>query len=101
MGRAAQTTKIRGMFVYPSQVAAVVARHDELVRARVVIDRVDNADVMVFRCETAERSDALALVPAIAESVREVCKLRADIELCPTGELPDDGKVIEDRRPIN
>ena len=99
MGRADQTAKIRGMFVYPSQVAAVVARHDELVRARVVIDRVDNADVMVFRCETAERSDALVL--AIAESVREVCKLRADIELCPTGELPDDGKVIEDRRPIN
>ena len=99
MGRADQTAKIRGMFVYPSQVAAVVARHDELVRARVVIDRVDNADVMVFRCETAERFDALVL--AIAESVREVCKLRADIELCPAGELPDDGKVIEDRRPIN
>ena len=99
MGRADQTAKIRGMFVYPSQVAAVVARHDELLRARVFIDRVDNADVMVFRCETAERSDALVL--AIAESVREVCKLRADIELCPAGELPDDGKVIEDRRPIN
>ena len=64
-----------------------------------VINRVDNADVMVFKCEIAERPDSL--VPAIAESVREVCKLRADIDLCSAGELPDDGKVIEDRRLID
>jgi phenylacetate-CoA ligase len=99
MGRADQTAKVRGMFVYPSQVAAVVARHDELLRARLVIDRIDNADVMVLKGETGARPDSL--VSAIAESVREVCKLRADIELCSAGELPDDGKVIEDRRSID
>lgn len=99
MGRADQTTKVRGMFVHPSQVATVVSRHQEILRARLVIDRVDNKDAMTLKCEVSSRPESMA--PALSQSVREVCKLRADIELCSAGELPNDGIVIEDRRPID
>ena len=96
MGRADQTTKVRGMFVHPSQVAEVVRRHVEVVRARLVVGSVGNQDVMTLRCES-ETGDA-GLAGAIAASVREVCKLRGDIEIVPPGTLANDGKVIEDAR---
>ncbi len=97
MGRADQTTKVRGMFVHPSQVAAVLARHPQVSKGRLVIDSVDNQDVMTLHCETAEPpSDALG--EAIAGSVRELCKLRADIVLTAPGSLANDGKVIDDVR---
>ena len=101
MGRADQTTKVRGMFVHPSQVAAVVARHDELRRARLEISRVENTDVMKMLCEvTAASGLGDDFTRAVAESIREVCKLRGEVELVETGQLPNDGKVIDDQRPI-
>ena len=77
----------------------MVSRHDELLRARLVIGRVDNQDVMTLKCEV--ENDPESIEQSIAQSVREVCKLRADIELCPVGALPNDGVVIEDSRPLD
>jgi len=96
MGRADQTTKVRGMFVHPSQVAAVAARHPEIRRFRLVVDRVEHNDVMTLRCETGERPAGLA--ETVAASVRELCRLRGEVELVEPGTLPNDGKVIEDIR---
>ena len=96
MGRADQTTKVRGMFVHPSQVAEVVRRHAEIVRARLVVGSVDNKDVMTLRCES--ETDDAGIAGAIAASVRDVCKLRSEIEIVPSGTLANDGKVIEDVR---
>ena len=97
LGRADQSAKVRGMFVHPGQVAEVVRRHREVLRARLVLDRKRDADVMTFKCETAEASEALAR--SIEESIRDVCNLRGEVELQPPGALPNDGKVIEDVRP--
>ena len=96
MGRADQTTKVKGMFVHPSQVAAVVDRHGEVTRARLVVGSVDNQDVMTLHCETSVQ-DA-KLVQAVASSIREVCKLRGEVKLVEPGSLPNDGKVIDDVR---
>ena len=96
MGRADQTTKVRGMFVHPSQVAQIVRRHPEIVRARLVVISLDNQDVMTLRCESEGGDPAIA--GAIAASVRDVCKLRGEIEIVAPGTLANDGKVIEDAR---
>lgn len=97
MGRADQTAKVRGMFVHPGQVAEIVRRHPEVIRARLVID-FDEAgnDRMVLRCETGAAQDGLRR--DLVQSVREVTKLRGDAELLAPGSLANDGKVIEDRR---
>ena len=101
MGRADQATKVRGMFVHPSQVAAVVARHDEIRQARLEISRVENTDVMKMLCEvTAASALADDFTQVVAESIREICNLRGEVELVEAGQLPNDGKVIDDRRPI-
>ena len=93
MGRADQTAKIKGMFVRPEQVAALVARHPEVSRARVIADRSDEMDVMVVQLETKGENPAL-----YEASVLEALKLRGRVELVAPGSLPNDGKVIEDRR---
>lgn len=92
MGRADQTTKIKGMFVRPEQVAALVARHPEIARARVIADRQGEMDVMTVQLETTADGGTYAA------SVIDTLKLRADVQLVPVGSLPNDGKVIEDRR---
>ena len=93
MGRADQTTKIKGMFVRPEQVAAFVAKHDEVAKARVIAAREGESDVMVVQVETlADQAEAYAA------SVSETLKLRGRIELVAPGSLPNDGKVIEDTR---
>ncbi|TNF22339.1 MAG: phenylacetate--CoA ligase family protein [Rhodobacteraceae bacterium] len=93
MGRADQTTKIKGMFVRPEQVAELVARHAEVTRARIIATREGEADGMIVRLESA--ADDPARYDA---SVREVLKLRGSIELVSPGSLPKDGIVIEDTR---
>jgi phenylacetate-CoA ligase len=93
MGRADQTTKIKGMFVRPEQVAQLVARHDEIARARVVATREGDADVMTVRIETKAGDPA-----AFEASISEVLKLRSRVELVDIGGLPRDGLVIEDQR---
>ena len=97
MGRADQTTKVRGMFVHPSQVAAVLKRHPEALKGRLVIDNVDNQDLMILHCEIAEAASD-ALCAAIANSVRELCKLRAEVVFDAPGSLANDGKTIDDIR---
>jgi phenylacetate-CoA ligase len=93
MGRADQTTKIKGMFVRPEQVAALVARHDGIGRARVIASREGESDVMTVRIEaTGGEADHYA------GAVSEVLKLKGRIEIVPPGSLPNDGKVIEDLR---
>lgn len=93
MGRADQTTKIKGMFVRPEQVAALVAKHEDVRRARVIASRDQEKDVMTVQIET-EAQDA----GAYAESVANVLKLRGTVELVEPGSLPNDGLVIEDQR---
>jgi len=95
MGRADQTTKVKGMFVHPSQVADVVKRHPEVARARLVVDQEDGKDVMTLMCETAE-SDT----QAIADTLQAVTKMRGRVEVATPGSLPNDGKVIDDVRSI-
>jgi len=97
MGRADQTTKVRGMFVHPGQVAEIVKRFPEAIKARLVVSGEMANDQMAFQVETQTQSDA-ALQARIAEAVREVTKLRGDISLHAPGSLPNDGKVIEDAR---
>ncbi len=96
MGRADQTAKVRGMFVHPSQVADVLKRHPEIVKARLVIEGEMANDRMTLRVECAAPPAGLA--NAVAASVRDITKLRADVELSAPGSLPNDGKVIEDKR---
>ena len=96
MGRADQTAKVRGMFVHPSQVAEVLKRHPGLGRARLVVEGEMASDRLTLHVESAAAPEGLA--DALASSVRDVTKLRADIVLAAPGSLPNDGKVIEDRR---
>jgi phenylacetate-CoA ligase len=95
MGRADQTTKVKGMFVHPEQIAAVVKRHPEISKARLVVTNPDSNDQMTLRCEATAQD---GLDKAIAESIRDVTKLRGEVELVAAGSLPNDGKVISDER---
>ena len=93
MGRADQTTKIKGMFIRPEQVAVFVAKHPEVTRARVIASRAAESDVMVVKIEgDAGRADVYAA------SIAETLKLRAQIEVVAIGTLPKDGVIIEDQR---
>ena len=96
MGRADQTAKVRGMFVHPGQVAEVLKRHPELLRVRLVVAGELANDRMTLRVETNSAADGLPA--AVAASVRDVTKLRCDVELLAPGSLPNDGKLIEDSR---
>ena len=97
LGRADQTTKVKGMFVHPEQVAAVVKRHAEIKRARLVVTNPDSNDLMTLHCE-AETMAHDGLSAAIADSLRELTKLRGEVRLVAPGSLPNDGKVISDER---
>jgi len=96
MGRADQTAKVRGMFIHPEQVNKVIKRHAEITRARLVVDWVDKSDSMKLQCEVDRGDEQLAA--AIGESIRDVCKVRGEIEFVAIGSLPNDGKVIDDIR---
>jgi phenylacetate-CoA ligase len=98
MGRADQTTKVKGMFVHPFQVAEVVKRYKEILKARLVIDNPGGQDRMTLHCEVGEETPAGHLAQAVAESLRDVTKLRGEVALRKRGELPNDGKVIEDAK---
>jgi phenylacetate-CoA ligase len=97
LGRADQTTKIRGMFVHPAQVADIVKRFPEVARARLVVTGEMASDIMTLKVETA-CSGPDALSQKIGEAIRDITKLRGEVELVSPGSLPNDGKVIEDAR---
>jgi phenylacetate-CoA ligase len=96
MGRADQTTKIRGMFVHPKQVDDIAKRFPEVARARLVVSGEMANDIMTLKVETAAAADGLAA--RISEAIRDVTKLRGQVELLSPGALPNDGKVIDDVR---
>jgi phenylacetate-CoA ligase len=95
MGRADQTTKIRGMFVHPKQVDAIVKRFPEVARARLVVSGEMANDIMTLQVEAAAMD---GLAGRIGEAIRDVTKLRGDVAIVAPGSLPNDGKVIEDAR---
>jgi phenylacetate-CoA ligase len=97
LGRADQTTKVRGMFVHPGQVAEIVKRFPEVARARLVVTGEMANDTMTLKVETA-CSGPGELAVRLAETIRDVTKLRGEVELLLPGTLPNDGKVIEDAR---
>jgi phenylacetate-CoA ligase len=96
MGRADQTTKIKGMFVHPGQVADVARRHPELLRVRLVVTREAEQDIMTLKAETASLAPGLA--EAVAGTLQALTKLRGRVDLVAQGVLPNDGKVISDDR---
>jgi phenylacetate-CoA ligase len=96
MGRADQTTKVRGMFVHPSQVADITRRFPEVLRARLVVSGEMASDHMTLRVEANAHSSEL--LGRIGDAIRDVTKLRGEVELLAPGSLPNDGKVIEDAR---
>ncbi|MEO8124208.1 MAG: AMP-binding protein [Burkholderiales bacterium] len=96
MGRADQTAKVRGMFVHAGQVAQIARRHPEVSKARLVVSGEMANDRMTLRIEVDGAPEGIA--ERVAQSVREVTKLRCEVELCAVGNLPNDGKVIEDAR---
>ncbi len=98
MGRADQTAKVKGMFVHPKQVAEVGARHPELGRLRLVVGRAREQDTMTLVAECA--SPAAPLETAVAATLQSVTKLKGAIKFVKPGELPNDGKVIADERPV-
>lgn len=100
MGRADQTAKVRGMFVRPSQVAQVLNQHPEVLKGRLVVERINDADSMALHCELiAEAPDHLA--DALVSTIRQVCNLRGEVRFVPAGSLANDGKVIDDLRPVD
>lgn len=96
MGRADQTTKVKGMFVHPGQIADVVKRHPEISKARLVVTGRTGNDVMTLHVEVAGGGDAL--VDAVKQSIQNVTKLRGEVSLVAPGALANDGVVIEDAR---
>ncbi len=99
LGRADQTTKVKGMFVHPSQIAEVARRHPEVGRTRLVVEQADGLDRMTLRCELAAPAEGLRA--AIEISLRAITGLRGGIELVTPGTLANDGKVIDDRRELS
>ena len=96
MGRADQSTKVRAMFVTPKQVAEVLRRHAEVSKARLVVEGEVGSDRMTLKCESKNPPKGLA--EAIVATIRDLTKLRGDVELVAPGSLPNDGKVIDDLR---
>ncbi|MEO5733789.1 MAG: AMP-binding protein, partial [Rubrivivax sp.] len=103
LGRADQTAKVRGMFVHPSQVAQVLSRHPELGRARLVVEGEMANDRMTLHAECAGLGTSApeGLAEAVAQSLRDITKLRAEVLLCQPNSLTNDGRVIEDARKLN
>lgn len=97
LGRADQTTKVRGMFVHPEQVAEVLRRHKSIIRARLVVERPRSTDEMTLMAEFGEPAEDPG---PIAETLQAVTKLRGAVSRVPEGSLPADGKLIEDRRKL-
>jgi phenylacetate-CoA ligase len=96
MGRADQTTKVKGMFVHPEQIAEVGRRVPELGRLRLVVGRIGEQDAMVLKAETARPDDTLAA--RVGDVLQAITKLKGEVQLLAPGTLPNDGKVIADER---
>ena len=100
MGRADQTTKVKGMFVHPGQIAEVAKRHPELGRVRLCVTREAEQDVMTLAVECAPAAQVSGLADAVAANLQSVTKLKGRVTLVAPGSLPNDGKIISDERSI-
>jgi phenylacetate-CoA ligase len=98
MGRADQTTKVKGMFVRPEQIAEIARRHPELGRLRLVVTRQGEQDAMTLNAEASGNPEGLAA--ALAETLQAVTKVRGAVALVAPGSLPNDGKAIADERSV-
>ena len=102
MGRADQTTKVKGMFVHPSQVADVIKRHPEIIKARLIVDQREGIDVMILNCEVEGGSQLSSsdssVFQEVSSTIQSVCKLKGEVKLTDPNSLPNDGKVIDDVR---
>jgi phenylacetate-CoA ligase len=98
MGRADQTTKVKGMFVHPGQVAEIARRHPELTRVRLSVTRENEQDAMTLLAECAAPGEGLD--EAVAATLASVTKMKGGVKLVAPGTLPNDGKVIADERPV-
>ncbi len=100
LGRADQTTKVKGMFVHPGQVAEIMRKHQQVTKARLVVSGNIGSEVLTLHCETSPDGsfEPATLTDDMATTVREVTKLRANVVLKPQASLPDDGRWIEDAR---
>ncbi len=98
LGRADQSTKVRAMFVTAKQVGEIVRRHPEVARARLVIEGEVGSDRMTLKCEVADGAGTEQLAAALVATIRDVTKLRGEVEFVAAGSLPNDGKVIDDLR---
>jgi phenylacetate-CoA ligase len=96
MGRADQTTKVKGMFVRPEQIAEIGKRHPQLGRLRLVVTRSGESDLMTLKAETPAPGETLQ--SELTATLRAVTKLGGNVELVAAGALPNDGKVISDER---
>ncbi|MEM9629696.1 MAG: AMP-binding protein [Pseudomonadota bacterium] len=96
MGRADQRTKVKGMFIDPAQIAQIVAAHPEVTKARLAVSRQGETDAMTLSVETERTENGLS--ERVAATLREITRLKGDVELVPAGALPNDGKVISDER---
>lgn len=97
MGRADQVTKVRGMFIYPRHVEEILRRHPGIVRARLVVDGAMANDTLLLMAECVQ-GDHVSEDSRVVQSIRELTKLRAEVRWVPVGSLPQDGRLIEDRR---
>ncbi len=102
LGRADQTAKVRGMFVHPSQVATIASRHSEVRRVRLVVDSEMAQDRMTLWVETAAlpQETKTQLNEQLISSIRDITKLRGEVQFADLGSLPNDGKVVDDQRPV-
>jgi phenylacetate-CoA ligase len=96
LGRADQTTKIRGMFVHPGQIAEIIKRFPEVIKARLVVTGEMANDAMTLKVEVSTPPNGLTV--RIGEAIRDVTKLRGDVDMLSPGSLPNDGLVIQDTR---
>ncbi|MCK4502989.1 MAG: phenylacetate--CoA ligase family protein, partial [Desulfuromonadales bacterium] len=101
MGRADQSAKVKGLFVHPRQIAAVLSRHDDAIKGRLVLSRNPRGlDEVSFQVETETIGQA-GLAGALIDSFQAVTKLRTEVSLCRPDTLANDGIVIDDQRPID
>ena len=99
MGRADQTTKIKGMFVSPQQVDIISKRYPEILRSRLVVSRDGQQDVMTLKVECNSLNSEV--LEAISNTLTSVTKLKGNIEAVPKNSLDNDGMIIDDRREMD
>jgi phenylacetate-CoA ligase len=99
LGRTDQLTKVRGVFVHPGQADEIVRRYSNIAAYRVVVTRERDQDVMTLQVELKDEDiDKEKLKEDLKNTIRDVMKVRGDVEFFPRGALPEVGKKIEDKR---